>query len=256
MYRISFAGAGRVASSLCMEFFGKGFTIGKIVSSTPSSGKELADSCRAEWSDDLTFDNKTDIIIVAVPDSKLDDVLKSIRRSSNTVVVHTAGSYGQEVFPSEIIHRGVLYPLQTFTKGRKINYSDLPFFIEASDDLTRKILITLIETVGGKIYEADTERRKMLHLAAVFACNFTNHMLTTGEDLAGKAGFELSVLETLIRETISKAFADGPGKSQTGPASRNDVNTMNKHLDLLSSAPELQKVYKVISESIINKQTR
>lgn len=253
MYRISFAGAGRVASSLCMEFFRNGFIIEKIVSLTPDNGKELADSSHAEWSDDLSFPESTDIIIVAVPDHSLSDVIDRIKCGRKTVVAHTAGSYGKDVFPQNIVHRGVFYPLQTFSKERRINFNSLPFFIEASDELTREMLINLVRSTGGRIYEADTEKRKLLHLSAVFACNFTNYMLRIGKELAHEAGFDFDVLEPLIRETISKSLSNGPENSQTGPAARNDVNTLSVHLDLLSSSPELQQVYKVISDSIRNK---
>lgn len=256
MYRISFAGAGRVASSLCMEFFRNGYIIEKIVSLTPDRGKELADASHSEWSDNLSFPVSSDIIIVAVPDSSLCDVVNNIRCGRDTVVVHTAGSYGQDVFPENIIHRGVFYPLQTFSQGRKIDFKDLPFFIESSDEFTREILTALVSVTRGKLYEAVTGKRKLLHLSAVFACNFTNHMLSIGKELSLEAGFDFNVLEPLIRETISKSLSDGPENSQTGPAVRNDENTLSRHLDLLSSSPELQQVYKAISESIRIKHSK
>ena len=127
----------------------------------------------------------------------------------------------------------------------------MPFFIEASDNQTTGTLKKLAETLGGKVYLVNTEHRRMLHLAAVFVCNFTNHMLTAGKEITSKAGLSFEVLEPLIRETISKALEMGPEKSQTGPAVRNDQNTIAKHMDLLSFSPELQEIYKDVTKSII-----
>jgi predicted short-subunit dehydrogenase-like oxidoreductase (DUF2520 family) len=250
-FSVSFAGAGRVAGALCLEMYRSGIKIGQIVSVTAKEGKSLAEKCKASWSSDLFFDDPADIIIVAVPDHKLHEVLKKIKCSDSTVVAHTAGSFGLEVFPETIKHKAVLYPLQTFSEERKINFRDLPFFIEASDKKRSGMIKNLAEKLGGKVYNVDSEHRKMLHLAAIFVCNFVNHMLTIGKEIALKSGFTFDVLKPLILETISKALSNGPEASQTGPAVRNDQNTITKHMDLLSFSPELQRVYKEVTQSII-----
>ena len=250
-YTISFAGAGRVGAALCNEFFKAGHRIDTIVSRTEKIAKKVAGECNAEWSTVLQYPDSTEIIIVAVPDNSLREVLENIKCSSDTLVAHTAGSYGLDVFPARIRHTGVLYPLQTFSHNRSISFNDLPFIAEASDDKTTGILNNCISSVGGKVHYADAVHRRMLHLAAVFACNFTNHMLTDGRDLAIRAGFSFDILKPLINETISKALDAGPENSQTGPAMRNDSNTIVKHLDLLSFSPELREVYSGITESII-----
>ena len=107
------------------------------------------------------------------------------------------------------------------------------------------------EKLGGRVYTVDADHRKLLHLAAVFACNFVNHMLTAGKEITARAGFSFDVLEPLIKETILKALADGPELSQTGPAVRNDRNTIEKHMDLLSFSPDLQLIYRELTRSII-----
>jgi predicted short-subunit dehydrogenase-like oxidoreductase (DUF2520 family) len=249
---ISFAGAGKVASALCKELFNAGLKIDKIASITESYGRSLADACRASWSSDLQFPDTTNVIIVSVPDHELIKVLSKLKCKPNTLIVHTAGSFGMDVFPSNITHKGIFYPLQTFSKERKISFSNLPFLLESSDDESSIILQNLTELIGAKAYFVDTERRRMLHLAAVFVCNFTNHMLTEGQDLAKKAGFSLEVLKPLIKETVSKALENGPENSQTGPAVRNDHNTIKKHMELLSFSPELQKLYDDMTWSIMN----
>jgi predicted short-subunit dehydrogenase-like oxidoreductase (DUF2520 family) len=253
MYRnnISFAGAGRVAEALCKELFHAGFRIDKIASETEASGRALADSCNAEWSSDLHFPDSTKVIIVAVPDHRLRDVLGWIKFAPGTLIAHTAGSFGLDIFPDQINQKGIFYPLQTFSKNRKINFVDLPVLLESSDDESSEILRSLAESIYGKVYFVDTEQRMMLHLAAVFACNFTNHMLAVGKEVASKAGFSFEILAPLIKETISKAMDSGPDNSQTGPAMRHDQNTIEKHLKLLSFSPELQKIYGELTHSII-----
>jgi predicted short-subunit dehydrogenase-like oxidoreductase (DUF2520 family) len=248
---ISFAGAGKVAGALCRELYFAGFSIELIVSQNEKNGRKLADSCKARWSAELKFPDSAGIIIVAVPDHELKNVLYKLNCRPETLVVHTAGSIGIDVFPEQIKRKGIFYPLQTFSKDRKVIFKDLPFLLESSDKHSSEILEDLAESIGGEVHFVGYEHRRMLHLAAVFVCNFTNHMLTVGKEVALKAGFTFEILEPLIKETISKAIANGPENSQTGPAVRNDQNTVEKHLDLLSFSPELQKIYAEMTRSII-----
>lgn len=249
--RISFAGAGRVAEALCKELYSAGCKIDLIVSQNERNGSQLADSCQTQWSSDLVFPQTTNILIVAVPDQSLKSVLENIRCNRETLVAHTAGSFGIDIFPESIYRKGVFYPLQTFSKGRKVDFKNLPFLIESSDQNSSDILRNLAEFIGGDVHYVDTDHRRMLHLAAVFTCNFTNYMLTVGKEVTFEAGFSFDLLEPLIKETISKAIESGPENSQTGPAIRNDKNTIEKHLELLSFSPDLQKLYKELTLSII-----
>jgi predicted short-subunit dehydrogenase-like oxidoreductase (DUF2520 family) len=248
---ISFAGAGRVAEAMCRELYHAGFTIDKITSETEHSARLLADSCNAMCSDELIFPASSKVIIVAVPDHRLKNILASIKCDRDTLVAHTAGSYGLEIFPEQIIRKGIFYPLQTFSKNRKISLADVPFLLEASDEESSEILRTLADSVSAKVHFVNTEQRRMLHLAAVFVCNFTNHMLTIGKQLAENTGFSFEILAPLLKETISKAIDFGPENSQTGPAVRHDINTIERHLELLSFSPELQKIYNEMTYSII-----
>ena len=126
----------------------------------------------------------------------------TLKCAPGTLVAHTAGSFGLDIFPEQIKQKGIFYPLQTFSKNRKVSFIDLPFLLESSDDESSEILKSLAESIGGKVHFVDTEQRRMLHLAAVFVCNFTNHMLTMGKDIALKAGFSFEILAPLIKETI------------------------------------------------------
>ncbi len=252
LFNISFAGAGRVAGALGHAFSSAGSKIVQVVSPSAERGKEMAGRYGASWSDRLTFSDETEIIIVAVPDHLLEEVAAGIECSEETITVHTAGSYGLDVFPPKLRRTGVFYPLQTFTEGRIISFRELPVFIEASDSRSLEILKSMAESLGAEAFMAGTERRRMLHLSAVFICNFTNHMLHAGLGIVKKAGFSFEVLKPLLDETVRKAMEIGPAESQTGPALRRDLNTIRSHLELLSYSPELQKVYNDISESIIS----
>lgn len=252
-YRISFAGAGRLAGALCRNLFNSGVRINQIVSENESSGKPLADLCKARWSTDLIFNDPDDVIFVAVPDNRLIDVLSGIKCNEKSIVAHTAGSYGLDIFPSSLVNAGVFYPLQSFSKGRNISFKDIPVFLEAKNAGTGDTLKRMAELIGAKVYYADTERRKLLHVSAVFINNFTNFMLTEGKEIAARAGFSFDTLFPLLNETILKVLENGPEASQTGPAIRNDLNTIEKHLELLSFSPDLQKLYAEVTKSIISR---
>ena len=253
---ISFIGAGRVAGVLCMEFFSKGYHIEKIVSRSESAGKAIARQCGADWSDTAEFSEDTDIIFVAVSDGSIGEVLEKLKCGKKTIVAHTAASFGLDIFPEKIKRKAVFYPLQTFSYGRKIDFSGLPVFIESSDPSISTVMTGVAESIGSKIFFADAQSRKMLHLAAVIVCNFTNHLMARGKEIAIKSGFSFEELKPLITETISKAFDNEPEKSQTGPAERNDKITISKHLELLSFDSDLERIYNDISTSIIHYNNR
>jgi predicted short-subunit dehydrogenase-like oxidoreductase (DUF2520 family) len=250
-FKISFAGAGRVAGALCMELHSKGHRIQQIVSRKEKGGRALAEKCGARWSDKLVFLNSTEIIIVAVPDHNLKDVLCRIKCNKKAIIVHTAGSYGLEVFPENLDNKGVFYPLQTFSKERKADFKGIPVFIESSNEYTGNLLKSLAESIDSSFHFSDTEHRKLLHVAAVFVSNFTNFMFTSGKKVASSAGFSYDVLKPLMLETVKKAMELDPENSQTGPAERNDINTIKKHLDLLSFSPELRDIYDRMTKAII-----
>jgi predicted short-subunit dehydrogenase-like oxidoreductase (DUF2520 family) len=248
---ISFAGAGKVASALCREFYKSGYKVDLIVSKTGQSSNLLAEACNASWSTELVFPDSTDVIIISVPDQNIKSVLNTLKCSPDTIVVHTGGSTGLDIFPDNLKRTGIFYPLQTFTREREVGFKNLPFLLESADENILQVLNKMAESLGGVVHYVDSEHRRMIHLAAVFICNFTNYMLIHGEDVAIKAGYSLELFKPLLAETIAKALEVGPKKSQTGPASRNDIITIEKHLELLSFSPELQKLYKEVTQSII-----
>jgi predicted short-subunit dehydrogenase-like oxidoreductase (DUF2520 family) len=251
-FNISFVGAGKVAGALCSNLYQNGHTILNIISRNEASGHILADSCKATWSDQFTFPDETEVLIVAVPDQSIAAVAGKISCNKKTIIAHTAGSSGLDVFPPSLKNTGVFYPLQTFSEKRKLDLSKVPFFIEGSDGFCEENLRILAESISSSIFLTDTVHRRLLHLAAVFASNFTNHMLTIAKNLSDESGIPFEVFRPLILETIDKAIETGPEKSQTGPAMRYDLKTIEKHLDLLTFSPEIKSVYEKITKSIIS----
>lgn len=251
-FNISFAGAGRVGASLCTQLHNSGCHIDIVHTRSEKSGGQLAQAVGARWSSLPEYPGSTDVVIVSVPDNSLEDVLKNLKCSSNTVVAHTAGSYGLEVFPDTIKKNGVFYPLQTFSESRVIDLTKVPFLLEAGDKESAIVLSELASLLSRNVSFAGIRERRQLHLAAVFACNFANHMMAIGTDIAIEAGLNPDILKPLISETVQKALEAGPTVSQTGPAIRNDMNTIDKHLKLLDSRKGIQKIYETVTQSIID----
>ena len=249
---ITIIGAGRVGSALAKAFYHKGIRIDTIISRNKESARGLAYQIEARWSTDTGTNIESGIIILCVPDGEIEATVSGLSGIENTVLLHTAGSYGLDVLGSAVCRgRGVFYPLQTFTKGRNIDIKTVPILIEADNEITGNLLHQLAGNISEKIFIVSTEDRKKIHLAAVFVCNFINHLLYAGEQITDLTSLPSSVLDPLISETMAKAKDIGPEASQTGPAVRNDISTIEKHIDLLSFSPELRDIYKAITQSII-----
>lgn len=252
---IIIVGAGRVGSALSQALNRSGNRILKIISRSGEKAEKLARIIGCEYGNTLVIPPESEVIIVAVNDDALFGVLKEIDLPGNAVIAHTAGSVSLDVFGNEIANHGVFYPLQTFTDGREYDFSTIPLFIEGNNDYSVNALQSLAYSISETVFYLGSEKRKYLHLAAVFSCNFVNHMYYAGKEISGKAGMDFNVLIPLLRETMEKASDLGPERSQTGPAVRNDKKTIEKHLDLLSFSSDLQRMYQVITDSIINKYT-
>src|SRR5665647_781358 len=246
---ISFIGAGNVAETLCQGLTAAGHRIISVASLGGDSARALAAATGAGFRKDLSIPDNCDILILAVTDTSVAEVAHEVNLPERTVIVHTAGSV-----PLNALGRsrraGVFYPLQTFTKGFVPDLKKVPFFIEATDEPTLDLLRVLATDIGAGAWDCDTEKRRHLHVAAVFTNNFSNFMMTTGEALAKEAGFDPSLLRPLMEETLRKALRTGPERAQTGPAVRHDDRTIESHLELLSFSPEYQKLYRLISSMI------
>ena len=250
MKRITFIGSGNVATNLAKAFFSKGYKIVQICSATMSNAKALASMVDAETTNDLSKLKPADVFIMAVRDDVITDLADKLS-IDNALLLHTAGSVNMDVLHGFKNH-GVLYPLQTFTKEREVNFSSIAFFIEANTQENLEQLRVLASSLTSRVIPLKTEERLKLHVAAVFACNFLNYLLSIAADLS-KENF--STLHSLVNEMVSKAFeAQHPSRVQTGPAVRNDRATLKKHEELLSLYPNIQQLYLILSQAITNQQ--
>lgn len=250
--RIVFVGAGNMATQLALALSNKGSRILQVYSRTIDSARQLAgrvgnNTLYTNRIADIVTD--ADLYIFSLSDNALPDVIEQMQ-PNDALWVHTAGSMPMDVFAAKCARYGVLYPMQTVNKDRVIDWSDVPVFVEASNENDTQYLVQLSQRLSKNVSRSSSQQRQSLHLAAVFACNFTNHMYAIAEKLLQEQGLEFDVMKYLIRETEHKAESISPIDGQTGPAVRNDVNVMNKHLALLGNTPE-GELYRLISKNIM-----
>ncbi len=250
--RIVFVGAGNMATQLALALSNKGCRILQVYSRTIDSARQLAgrvgnNTLYTNRIADIVTD--ADLYIFSLSDNALPDVIEQMQ-PNDALWVHTAGSMPMDVFAAKCARYGVLYPMQTVNKDRVIDWSDVPVFVEASNESDTQYLVQLSQRLSKNVSRSNSQQRQSLHLAAVFACNFTNHMYAIAEKLLQEQGLEFDVMKYLIRETEHKAESISPIDGQTGPAVRNDVNVMNKHLALLGNTPE-GELYRLISKNIM-----
>lgn len=201
------------------------------------------------------LDANADLTIISVTDTAIPSILERLPELTGTVA-HTSGSTGIEVFEKPGCDRfrsyGVFYPLQTFTKGKPLDYAKIPFFIEGVDAETEKTLMQTAAMVSENVVRADSGKRKALHIASVFACNFANHLWTIADDYLQDHGLDFKLLLPLIKETCGKIETLSPEKAQTGPAARNDNVIISNHIETLKKENnDNWQIYKVLSDSII-----
>lgn len=198
--------------------------------------------------------SKVDIFLIAVADSAIRQVAERLPVTMDALVAHTAGSVSMDILDSVSLSYGVFYPLQTFSKNLILNYKEIPVFIEGNNSEAIKKLKNLASLFSDKIFEADSEKRKQLHLASVFACNFTNALMGVADELLRQSDFDFSVVLPLLSQTVKKLETLSPEQAQTGPASRGDTSVLADHLNMLDKFPEYQQIYKIISDIIVSKR--
>ncbi len=246
MLKVAIIGTGNLAQHL-FDAFSACPTI-DIVQVVGRNTKALGDFKKSAATS-TDFKNIADaaIFIIAVSDTAIPAVSKHLTHT-NGLVVHTSGSVSMDALSGH--HRcGVFYPLQTFTKNRKVAMNSVPFCLEAHDEADLDLLKKLAGTLSEKVYEVSSEQRKVLHLAAVFVNNFTNHLYHIAKVICDEKGLPFEILLPLIRETLDKTEQLMPYDAQTGPARRGDSETIEKHLKQLKNS-RYKKVYEVMSESI------
>ena len=248
--RIAIAGSGNIAWHLAKGLKLQGYQITGIWSRNYSNALELAGTCGSVACKDVTgLQENADMIIISVADKAIEEVARNIWKS-DIVVVHTAGSVSINILKNSFENCGVFYPLQTFTKGIPVDLREVPFFLESSSFEILQSIRQVALAISNKVYEADSHQRMLLHVAAVFACNYSNLMYVLGNEILKNSNLPQEVLHALIIETARKAVTNDPLNMQTGPARRNDIITIEKHIETLATLPEYAELYKRLANMI------
>lgn len=270
--KIVLIGAGNLATHLGKALHAAGHDMVQVFSRTMQSAETLASLLDAEPLTDIAqVRDDADVYIFSVKDSALvqlvaqlcrheadglgeDGAVNALRKAKKgeheRVFLHTAGSMPMSVFKGMAQHYGVLYPMQTFSKQREVDFNIIPCFVEANDEFAQKQIEGLAREISGRVYQLSSEDRKYLHLSAVFACNFANHCYAISQELLEEHGIPFDVMLPLINETAAKVHEMKPKDAQTGPAVRYDENVIGKQSKLLENHPHFKKVYDSMSKSI------
>lgn len=252
MMKIVLIGAGNVATHVGKALKKNGLEVVQVYSRTEKSAETLGKLLEVPYCFSLEELNvNADLYLYALKDSVLEETIRKIN-APEAIHAHTAGSVPMAIFENHVTAYGVIYPLQTFSKDKEINIGEVPFFIEASDDATEKKLKEVVTTISENVYFLNSEKRLLMHLSAVFACNFTNYMYALAAEITTEAGIEFNVLMPLIKETADKLNYLTPAEAQTGPAARHDEKTIKKHQEILNNNLHLLEIYSLLSKSIEN----
>lgn len=249
--RISFIGAGQVATQLAKHVLDCGHHIVDIFSRDMTRANHLAINVSAFAINDLSnLKNNVDIIIIAVKDDAIEFIVSELK--TNALVVHTSGSTSLDVMTPYYLRSGVLYPLQTFSMQSCIDWDQVPFLLETNLPADFITLKEFALSLSPKVYIYNSEQRLNLHLAAVFACNFTNYCFDAAKQIVDQHKVDFELLYPLILETTNKAIQYDPSTVQTGPAKRGDQHILNMHQALLEKNNQLNllEMYKCLSDKI------
>ncbi len=258
---ISFIGAGNLAWHLAPALENAGHHINEVYSRQLTHARQLVSNLYdAHTHASLNLaDSGSRLFVLAVPDDAIETVCQQLVLPENALLVHTSGSVAlsslenwTRVYSDVPVQTGVFYALQTFTKEQSfMSFERVPVCVEGSDELVEETLVELAQQLSDTVYVLPSPERQRLHLSAVFAANFTNHLLSISHDLTADLGISFETLHPLISETIRKALAAGsPADVQTGPARRGDLGTIESHLSLLEDQPRLSEIYQVLTSNI------
>jgi predicted short-subunit dehydrogenase-like oxidoreductase (DUF2520 family) len=250
--KIAIVGSGNVATHLSKALQKTGHQLVQVWSRNSENAMNLASEIGANSISDISeINEEIDFVVIAVADDAIESVAAKIPKKEKRFIIHTSGSTSMDVLQKFADHFGVIYPLQTFSISSEIDFTQIPLFIEANSAASLELLNKLSYNLSTKVYQADSETRTLLHISAVFACNFTNHLFTIAQQILKEKGLSFDLLRPLIKETVDKALSNLPQDVQTGPAKRNDTLIIHKHVELLSSYPKWQEIYQLISQDIV-----
>lgn len=249
-YKISIIGAGNVAWHLAKALDAAGHTLFEVYSRNSNHAAQLAQPYRAFAVNELRLlKDDIDILLVCVSDDGIKEVAEQLKHRK-FLIAHTGGAVDMSVLEGTSAYYGVFYPLQTLSAGKPVNFFDVPLCIEGNNKAAEMQLKALADTISNNVQYITTEQRRYLHLAAVFANNFSNAMYVSAAKILEAQGLDFKLLRPLIKETAEKIQALSPQTAQTGPAKRHDTTTLQKHLDLLPNGSDEEKIYKQLSEII------
>ena len=251
MKRVVIIGSGNLAEALARAVAKSGLELVQIFARNAERARIIAELTATDWATHPgMLAQDADIYLIAVSDKAVEHVAATLPIPEGAAVAHTAGSVPLAAIPEKFARRAVFYPMQTFTKGREVDFSVIPVFLETPSAELRPELEAFARQLSGTVIWATSEQRARVHLAAVFACNFANHMYALGERLLQKNGLPFDILLPLIDETARKVHGLSPRSAQTGPAVRYDTGVIEKHLDMLADEPEMQRLYRLLSDDI------
>ncbi len=252
MMKVTLIGAGNLATQLGKSLKKAGVIISQVYSRTEDSARTLGELLEAEWLTDIkALRDEADIYIFSVKDSVLNELISEVCKSrGEKLFLHTAGSMPMSCFEGKALHYGVFYPMQTFSKAKDVDFERIPVFIEGNSIETEDVIKSLANKLSQRVIRLSSADRKYLHLAAVWACNFTNYCYTVASDILSEHGIPFDVMLPLINETTEKIQKISPKEAQTGPAVREDRNVISKQLELMNGKEDLQELYQMLSKGI------
>ena len=247
--KIVVVGSGNVAESLAQAIAeAEGLELVQIFARNEERGRKVAELAHTEWSDTLLAE--ADLYLISVSDNAVDVCAKKLHIPYNAVVAHTAGCCPIEALTPHT-HRAVFYPFQTFSVGRKVDFSKGYIFVEGATDHALQVVERVAHALTAKVLPADSARRAVIHLSGVFACNFANAMYANAAEILAEEGLPFDIIVPVIAETAQKAIAvANPALSQTGPARRGDSETLDRHRKMLAEKSRTKEIYDKISEDI------
>jgi predicted short-subunit dehydrogenase-like oxidoreductase (DUF2520 family) len=245
MIQVILLGSGNVATHL-FQAFSKADEIEVVQVFSRTISKDFPEILQIS---DFSKIVEADVYIICVSDSAISSVSSQLQ-FENRLVVHTSGSSDLNVLDSKN-NKGVFYPLQTFTKNKAIDFSEIPICLEAETVSDFNVIEKVAKSISKNIHAISSEQRKALHVAAVFVCNFTNHLYQIGNEICMENAIPFEILQPLIKETVEKIQSLSPSEAQTGPAVRNDHKTIEKHIDFLTYENQ-KEIYKILTKSIQN----
>jgi predicted short-subunit dehydrogenase-like oxidoreductase (DUF2520 family) len=253
--RVTIIGAGNVGHNFGKAFRQAGYIINEIYSRTQNSAMLLSKTLNCDYTTDLSnLKSNTDLIILAINDDALAKIVDQIQ-IKDKVIVHTSGSTPISVFENKGFEKyGIFYPVQSFSKNETESLEPIPICVEGNNQKTEDLLYSLASSVSTKIYAMDSEKRKALHVAAVFANNFTNHMFHIADDILKQNDISFEVIRPLLEKTAGKLKTETPLNAQTGPAVRNDRKVIDNHMEYLKDQIDYQDIYDKVTANIFKTQ--